>query len=314
MVAELEAQVAELLGKPAAVFLPSGTMAQAATLRVHADARGTAHGRLAPVLPPRAARGPGARPAAPARRPPGRAPRAPRRARRPHRRRRAARRAAARAAPAGPRGPAARLGRPGRAESAGRGSAGPPCTSTGRGCGRPRAGYDRAPAEIAGAVRHRLRLVLQGHRRAARLLRSPVRLTSSRRSASGADASAARCSGSGPARPRRWPGCDERARGDAGPPRARPGDRRRRCGRCPGSRVVPDPPQTPMLHLLLPVGAETFAERARATGRDRRRVGLAERLPHRRPGVVRVELTVGRATCGWTPEEVREVVRRLVEG
>ncbi len=40
MVAELEATVAELLGFPAAVFLPSGTMAQAATLRVHADERG----------------------------------------------------------------------------------------------------------------------------------------------------------------------------------------------------------------------------------------------------------------------------------
>lgn len=39
VVADLEAFVAELLGKPAAVFLPSGTMAQAATLRVHADRR-----------------------------------------------------------------------------------------------------------------------------------------------------------------------------------------------------------------------------------------------------------------------------------
>jgi threonine aldolase len=40
VVAELESAVAELLGFPAAVFLPSGTMAQAATLRVHADQRG----------------------------------------------------------------------------------------------------------------------------------------------------------------------------------------------------------------------------------------------------------------------------------
>jgi threonine aldolase len=40
VVADLEREVAELLGKPAAAFLPSGTMAQAATLRVHADARG----------------------------------------------------------------------------------------------------------------------------------------------------------------------------------------------------------------------------------------------------------------------------------
>jgi threonine aldolase len=39
VVAELEQHVAALLGKPAAVFLPSGTMAQGAVLRVHADRR-----------------------------------------------------------------------------------------------------------------------------------------------------------------------------------------------------------------------------------------------------------------------------------
>lgn len=39
VVAELEQHVADLLGKPAAVFLPSGTMAQGAALRVHADRR-----------------------------------------------------------------------------------------------------------------------------------------------------------------------------------------------------------------------------------------------------------------------------------
>ena len=36
VVAELEEEVAGLLGKPAAVYLPSGTMAQQAALRVHA--------------------------------------------------------------------------------------------------------------------------------------------------------------------------------------------------------------------------------------------------------------------------------------
>src|SRR5215469_13743500 len=37
VVAELEMEVGGLLGKPAAVFLPSGTMAQQSVLRVHAD-------------------------------------------------------------------------------------------------------------------------------------------------------------------------------------------------------------------------------------------------------------------------------------
>ena len=40
IVAEVEAQVAALLGTEAGVLLPSGTMAQQAALRVHADARG----------------------------------------------------------------------------------------------------------------------------------------------------------------------------------------------------------------------------------------------------------------------------------
>src|ERR1051325_9035989 len=39
VVAELEREVASILGKPAAVFVPSGTMAQQIALRVHADRR-----------------------------------------------------------------------------------------------------------------------------------------------------------------------------------------------------------------------------------------------------------------------------------
>ena len=39
VVAELEAEICRLLGKSAAAFLPSGTMAQQAVLRVHADGR-----------------------------------------------------------------------------------------------------------------------------------------------------------------------------------------------------------------------------------------------------------------------------------
>jgi len=40
-VAALEQEVAELLGKPAAVFMPTGIMAQQSVLRVHADRAGT---------------------------------------------------------------------------------------------------------------------------------------------------------------------------------------------------------------------------------------------------------------------------------
>jgi threonine aldolase len=40
-VAALEAEICRLLGKPAAVFMPSGTMAQQVALRIHADRRRT---------------------------------------------------------------------------------------------------------------------------------------------------------------------------------------------------------------------------------------------------------------------------------
>src|SRR6266566_708788 len=47
VVAELETEIAGLLAKPAAVFLPSGTMAQQSVLRVHADRHeGQAYQRL----------------------------------------------------------------------------------------------------------------------------------------------------------------------------------------------------------------------------------------------------------------------------
>jgi threonine aldolase len=40
VVADLETEVAAVLGLPAAAYLPSGVMAQQAVLRVHADRRG----------------------------------------------------------------------------------------------------------------------------------------------------------------------------------------------------------------------------------------------------------------------------------
>src|SRR6478609_9120016 len=40
VVADLESAITELLEQPAAVYLPSGTMAQQSALRVHADRRG----------------------------------------------------------------------------------------------------------------------------------------------------------------------------------------------------------------------------------------------------------------------------------
>jgi threonine aldolase len=43
LINDFEKQVAELLGKPAGVFMPSGTMAQQIALRIHADRAHTPH-------------------------------------------------------------------------------------------------------------------------------------------------------------------------------------------------------------------------------------------------------------------------------
>ncbi len=55
-VAVLEQRVARLLGKPAAVFFPTGTMAQQVALRCWAEHTGEHRGRDASAEPPRGAR------------------------------------------------------------------------------------------------------------------------------------------------------------------------------------------------------------------------------------------------------------------
>jgi len=78
----------------------------------------------------------------------------------------------------------------------------------------------------------------------------------------------------------------------------------------PGVTVVPDPPQTPMLHLLLRTSPEAFAAASRALARE----GLwtwERAMTTGDPGVQRVELSVGDATCALSLEEVRAAVGAL---
>jgi threonine aldolase len=78
----------------------------------------------------------------------------------------------------------------------------------------------------------------------------------------------------------------------------------------PGVRVVPDPPQTPMLHLLLTTTGGEFRAAARELAED----GLwtwPDAAPTGDPAVVRVELSVGDATTALSLEEIRTVVARL---
>jgi threonine aldolase len=78
----------------------------------------------------------------------------------------------------------------------------------------------------------------------------------------------------------------------------------------PGVTVVPDPPQTPMLHLLLRTDAERFGAAVRTLAEN----GLwtwERAMPTVDPGVVRVELSVGDATMALSVEEVRSAVSAL---
>ena len=78
----------------------------------------------------------------------------------------------------------------------------------------------------------------------------------------------------------------------------------------PGVTVVPDPPQTPMLHLLLRTSTDAFAAVVRTHAAD----GLwtwEKAQPTGDPGTVRVELSVGDATTALPVAEVRSAVAAL---
>ncbi|MGV8977058.1 MAG: threonine aldolase family protein [Cellulomonas sp.] len=78
-----------------------------------------------------------------------------------------------------------------------------------------------------------------------------------------------------------------------------------------GVRVVPDPPQTPMMHLLFDVPEERFVENARRLADERGIWVWPQPMRTGDPGVVRCELSVGRATCRLDPEEVAAAFQAL---
>jgi threonine aldolase len=80
----------------------------------------------------------------------------------------------------------------------------------------------------------------------------------------------------------------------------------------PGIRVVPDPPQTPMMHLLLTVSARRYEENAKRLAEQDRTWVWPEAEPAFDPDVVRCDLSVGRATCALAVEEVVAILRQLI--
>ncbi|NHA68497.1 threonine aldolase family protein [Phycicoccus flavus] len=80
----------------------------------------------------------------------------------------------------------------------------------------------------------------------------------------------------------------------------------------PGVTVVPEVPQSPMMHLLLDTTADRFAERARRLAEDEGVWTWAAARPTGDPHRVRVELAVGRATLDLRPERVAGIVAALL--
>jgi threonine aldolase len=83
-------------------------------------------------------------------------------------------------------------------------------------------------------------------------------------------------------------------------------------GAVPGVRVQPEELQAPMMHLQLAVGPDDLRKRAAGIAEDQ---GIATFLrPYATdgPGLVRVELPVGDSTLTFTPAEVASLVALLV--
>ena len=75
-------------------------------------------------------------------------------------------------------------------------------------------------------------------------------------------------------------------------------------------RVIPDPPQTPMLHLLLRTSPEGFAAAASWLASGQVWTWPAA-MPTGDPGTQRVELAVGDATLALPAAEVRDIISDL---
>ena len=81
----------------------------------------------------------------------------------------------------------------------------------------------------------------------------------------------------------------------------------------PNIEIVPDPPQTPMMHLHLRVDEKAFEANALRLAEEQSLFTWPGTMPSATPSIRRVELTVGDATLRFTPQEVAQIVRQLIE-
>ncbi len=80
----------------------------------------------------------------------------------------------------------------------------------------------------------------------------------------------------------------------------------------PGITVIPDPPQVPMMHLLLQVSTEDYAKAARRLAEDQGIWVTQSCMPTADPAVQRLEFSVGDATLEFTPAAVAEIFAGLI--
>ena len=79
-----------------------------------------------------------------------------------------------------------------------------------------------------------------------------------------------------------------------------------------GVEVVPDPPQTPMMHIHLRTTPAAVAAGVRRLATEERLWAFGGSVASDTPGFQRVELYAGDATLALTPEEVAAAVRALL--
>jgi threonine aldolase len=79
-----------------------------------------------------------------------------------------------------------------------------------------------------------------------------------------------------------------------------------------GVRVVPDPPQVPMMHLLLDTTQDRFAAAARHMAAEQGIWTWPKAMTTIDPGIQRVELSVGDATRALQPDQVRDIIAALI--
>src|SRR5262245_14663210 len=80
----------------------------------------------------------------------------------------------------------------------------------------------------------------------------------------------------------------------------------------PNVEIVPDPPQTPMMHLHLRVEENAFLAAARRIAVEQDIFTWSRSVPGEAPSVRMVELVVGDATLEFAPAEAAALVRQLV--